>query len=120
MKSFISEDYIEQAICEHLSQPEFGWTRIACDPSPDAQDVNYRRPDVLLFVNGLPVTTPDRTCPHKTVTAVLLLSEHANKIRVPVYGVSSFLIKDSFFIGFYLVIQIFFVYLQHQSFIFDI
>jgi len=33
MKSFISEDDIEQAICEHLSQPEFGWKRIACDPS---------------------------------------------------------------------------------------
>jgi len=65
MKSFISEDDIEQAICEHLSQPEFEWTRIACDPSLDAQDVNYRRPDVLLFVNGLPVATPDRTCPHK-------------------------------------------------------
>ena len=38
MKSFISEDDIEQAICEHLSQPEFGWKRIECDPSVAAQD----------------------------------------------------------------------------------
>ena len=38
MKHFISEDDIEQAICEHLSQPEFGWKRIACDPSVAAQD----------------------------------------------------------------------------------
>lgn len=38
MKSFISEDDIEQAICNRLSQPEYGWTRIECDPSVDAQD----------------------------------------------------------------------------------
>ena len=25
MKSFISEDGIEQAICNRLSQPEYGW-----------------------------------------------------------------------------------------------
>lgn len=28
MKSFISEDAIEQAICIRLSQPEYGWKRI--------------------------------------------------------------------------------------------
>lgn len=38
MKSFISEDDIEQAICNRLSQPEYGWTRIECDPSVDKQD----------------------------------------------------------------------------------
>lgn len=38
MRHFISEDDIEQAICEHLSTPEFGWTRIECDPSPDKRD----------------------------------------------------------------------------------
>ena len=38
MKSFISEDAIEQAICIRLSQPEFGWKRIECDPSVDKQD----------------------------------------------------------------------------------
>ena len=38
MKNFISEDDIEQAICERLSQPDFGWTRIECDPNPSAQD----------------------------------------------------------------------------------
>ncbi len=38
MKSFISEDDIEQAICNRLSQPEYGWTRIECNPSVDAQD----------------------------------------------------------------------------------
>ena len=38
MKAFISEDDIEQAICEHLSQPGFGWKRIECDPSVAAQD----------------------------------------------------------------------------------
>lgn len=38
MKRFISEDDIEQAICERLSKPEFGWKRIACDPSPDKKD----------------------------------------------------------------------------------
>ena len=37
MKSFISEDDIEQAICNRLSQPEYGWTRIECDPSVDKQ-----------------------------------------------------------------------------------
>jgi len=38
MKSFISEDDIEQAICNRLSQPEYGWTRIVCDPSVEKQD----------------------------------------------------------------------------------
>ena len=38
MKSFISEDDIEQAICNRLSQPEFGWIRIVCDPSVEKQD----------------------------------------------------------------------------------
>ena len=38
MKSFISEDDIEQAICNRLSQPEYGWQRIQCDPSVEAQD----------------------------------------------------------------------------------
>ncbi len=38
MKSFISEDDIEQAICNRLSQPESGWTRIECNPSVEAQD----------------------------------------------------------------------------------
>ena len=33
MKSFISEDDIEQAICNRLALPEYGWTRIECDPS---------------------------------------------------------------------------------------
>ena len=38
MKSFISEDNIEQAICNRLSQPEYGWKRIACSPKVDDQD----------------------------------------------------------------------------------
>ena len=38
MKSFISEDNIEQTICNRLSKLEFGWKRIECDPSVDAQD----------------------------------------------------------------------------------
>ena len=38
MKSFISEDDIEQAICNRLALPEYGWTRIECDPSAEAQD----------------------------------------------------------------------------------
>lgn len=38
MKSFISEDNIEQAICNRLAMPEYGWERIECDPSVDAQD----------------------------------------------------------------------------------
>ena len=38
MKSFISEDNNEQAICNRLSQPEFCWTRIECDPSLEKQD----------------------------------------------------------------------------------
>lgn len=38
MKSFISEDNIEQAICNRLSQAEYGWKRIECDPSVAAQD----------------------------------------------------------------------------------
>ena len=38
MKSFISEDHIEQAICNRLSQPEYGWKRIECDARVEAQD----------------------------------------------------------------------------------
>ena len=38
MKSFISEDNIEQSICNRLSQPEYGWERIECDPKVAAQD----------------------------------------------------------------------------------
>lgn len=38
MKSFISEDDIEQTICNRLSQPEYGWKHIACNPSVAAQD----------------------------------------------------------------------------------
>jgi len=38
MKSFISEDNIEQAICNRLSLQEYGWQRIECDPSVAAQD----------------------------------------------------------------------------------
>lgn len=38
MKSFISEDDIEQAICNRLSLTEYGWKRIECDPSVAAQD----------------------------------------------------------------------------------
>ena len=38
MKSFISEDNIEQTICNRLSQIEYGWKRIECDSSVAAQD----------------------------------------------------------------------------------
>lgn len=38
MKSFISEDNIEQAIYSRLSQPEYGWQRIECDPSVEGQN----------------------------------------------------------------------------------
>lgn len=38
MKSFISEDNIEQAICARLSLPEYGWQRIECDPSVEGQN----------------------------------------------------------------------------------
>lgn len=38
MKSFISEDNIEQSICNRLSLPEYGWKRIVCDPSVASQD----------------------------------------------------------------------------------
>ena len=38
MRSFISEDDIEQAICNRLSLPEYGWKRIECDPSVEKQD----------------------------------------------------------------------------------
>lgn len=38
MKSFISEDNIEQTICTRLSLPEYGWKRIECDPSVATQD----------------------------------------------------------------------------------
>ena len=41
MKSFISEDNIEQAICNRLSQPEYGWKRIECSPEvKDKDDVS--------------------------------------------------------------------------------
>ena len=38
MKSFISEDNIEQAICNRLALPEYGWKRIECDARVEAQD----------------------------------------------------------------------------------
>lgn len=38
MKSFISEDDIEQAMCNRLSQPEYGWKRIECDARVEAQN----------------------------------------------------------------------------------
>lgn len=38
MRSFISEDDIEQAICNRLSQAEYGWKRIECCPKMKAQD----------------------------------------------------------------------------------
>lgn len=38
MKSFISEDDIEQAVCNRLSQPEYGWKRIECDARVEAQN----------------------------------------------------------------------------------
>ena len=38
MKSFISENDIEQAICKRLAQEDYGWQRIECDPSVEAQD----------------------------------------------------------------------------------
>lgn len=38
MRSFISEDDIEQAICNRLSQAEYGWKRIECDAREEAQD----------------------------------------------------------------------------------
>ena len=38
MKSFISEDDIEQAICNRLSQSEYGWKRIACSPGVEDKD----------------------------------------------------------------------------------
>ena len=38
MRSFISEDDIEQAICNRLSLPEYGWKRIECDARGEAQD----------------------------------------------------------------------------------
>lgn len=38
MKAFISEDDIEQAICNRLSQPEYGWKRIECDPRVEGQN----------------------------------------------------------------------------------
>ena len=38
MKSFISEDDIEQTICNRLSKLEYGWKRIECDPKVAAQD----------------------------------------------------------------------------------
>ena len=38
MKSFISEDDIEQSICNRLAQAEYGWKRIECDARVEAQD----------------------------------------------------------------------------------
>ena len=38
MKSFICEDNIEQAICNRLALPEYGWKRIECDARVEAQD----------------------------------------------------------------------------------
>lgn len=38
MKSFITEDDIEQAVCNRLSQPEYGWKRIECDARVEAQN----------------------------------------------------------------------------------
>ena len=38
MKSFISEDDIEQAICNRLAQLEYGWKRIECDARVEAQN----------------------------------------------------------------------------------
>lgn len=38
MRSFISEDDIEQAICNRLSQAEYCWKRIECCPKMEAQD----------------------------------------------------------------------------------
>ena len=38
MKSFIGEDDIEQAICNRLSLPEYGWKRIECDARVEEQD----------------------------------------------------------------------------------
>lgn len=38
MRSFIREDDIEQAICNRLSLPEYGWKRIECDARGEAQD----------------------------------------------------------------------------------
>ncbi len=38
MRSFIREDDIEQAICNRLSQAEYGWKRIECCPKMEAQD----------------------------------------------------------------------------------
>lgn len=39
MKSFISEDDIEQAILQMLESPEFGYDVVHCDPSPEKMDV---------------------------------------------------------------------------------
>ena len=38
MKSFISEDNIEQSICNRLSQPEYDWQRIECNPRVEGQN----------------------------------------------------------------------------------
>lgn len=38
MKAFISEDDIEQSLCNLLTQPQYGWSRIECNPSVEAQD----------------------------------------------------------------------------------
>ena len=45
MKSFISEDNIEQAICNRLSQPEYGWERIECDECDGYGEVKARCPE---------------------------------------------------------------------------
>lgn len=39
MKSFISEDDIEQAILQMLESPEFGYDVVHCDPSPEKMEV---------------------------------------------------------------------------------
>ena len=39
MKSFISEDDIEQAILQMLESPEFGYGVVRCDPSPEKMEV---------------------------------------------------------------------------------
>lgn len=38
MRAFISEDDVEQSICNRLTQPAYGWKRIECDPAVEAQD----------------------------------------------------------------------------------
>ena len=49
MRAFISEDDIEQALCARLAQPDYGWTRIECDPSVDKQDVINRTEELKKY-----------------------------------------------------------------------